>query len=995
MSTVARNGNFERTQHLPVGILDAMREPAAVIDENLCIQRANRSFCHVFGRSINETEGHTIYQLGMSQTELHKLQAMLTLLLEAKAPKGKQTILELSCFTKICISSRLIDGQTDTPPLILLSIVDHLDEIGITESSQEDGWQIFRTLADATFEGIALTQDGRFIDLNDQLTQMFKCQRDDLLITPVIHCVASEHRRLVTDFIAHPSKNELCESLMLRKDGTVFPVEIRARLAQMNGRETCILAIRNTSERKQYKEALELTQFTIDHASIGCTWIDKDGRFFYVNDQACRSFGYDRQELLQMSVMDIDLNFDSKMWSDYWALLLQDKVCTFETIHQHKDGSSFPVKIKANYVLFKGKEYSCAFTTDLTKRKEIEQLLELTQFAIDRASLSCFWMEADGRFFYVNDKACQSLGYSRHELLQKNGYDIDPGFTPSMCLECWQLIVDKHVVTFETTHQHKDGTIFPVEITANYVNFGGKEYTCLFSRDITERKQAEEELRLFRFSIDRASEAIFWLNTEGRFTYVNDQACRSLQYSREELLSLHLWDIDPDFHPERLSSHWQDMREIGYQIIETTHQRKDGTVFPIEVSANHIRFGDREHHVAFVRDISERKEAEMEKSRLESQLFQSQKMESIGRLAGGVAHDFNNMLGVILGYAELMKLNMADSDPLFKDLIQIEKAAVHSKDITSQLLAFSRKQVISPKLIDLNDLIITLHKTLARLIGEDVELQFFPAENLWKTKFDPTQIEQILINLSANARDAMSTGGKLTIKTDNIHLDEMFCLNHVGFFPGDFVQLSLSDNGVGMDQETLFHVFEPFFTTKEVGKGTGLGLATVYGIVQQGGGLIDVYSEPAQGTTFKIYFPRTTEKRQVDTARGEAPADAGTETVLLVEDDKMVREMTRAMLEEIGYDVLSIATPQEALTLLENDSTSIQLLVTDVVMPRMNGKELHDRAVAIRPNIKTLFMSGYTANVIVQHGMLDEGIHFIQKPFSLNNLARKIRNALL
>ncbi|TKB26266.1 PAS domain S-box protein [Desulfopila sp. IMCC35006] len=996
MSKASKDPNFDRPQNLPAGILDAMHEPAAVMDENLCIQRAGLSFCHVLGRSLKETEGHTLSELGMGPTEVEKLQAMLALVLNPKARTAQQraqTRIELSSCRKICISARLIDRQPEASPLILLTISDYSDGAEGTASPQ-DGWHLFRNLADAAFDGIAITQDGMFVDLSDRLAAMLGYQRDDLIGTPFLDCVASEHRGHLTGFMAH-SEDDLYQSLMRHVDGTVFPVEIRPLLTEIDGRKTCILAIRDTSERKQYQKALELTQFTIDHASIGCTWIGKDGRFFYVNDQECRSLGYDRQELLQMSVMDIDPNFDSRVWADYWTLLLREKVRTFETIHRHKDGTSFPVEIQANYVKFHGRQYSCAFITDISERRKIELQLELTQFAIDRASFSCFWMEPEGRFFYVNDKACQSLGYSRQELLEKYGYDIDPDFTPEMCLKCWQDIVDQRVVTFETRHQHKNGTIFPVKITANYVNFGGKEYSCLFARDITESKRAEEELRLFQFSIDRASEAIFWMNREGGFAYVNDQACRSLHYSREELLSMRLWDIDPAFPAKRWSRHWQEMGTVGYRIIETTHRRRDGVVFPVEVSINHIRFGDREHHVAFVRDITERKQAEEERLKLESQLFQSQKLESIGRLAGGVAHDFNNMLGVILGYAELMKLNLIDGDPLRSDLMQIEKAALHSKDITAQLLAFSRKQVISPKIVDLNTLVITLQKTLARLIGEDVELQFFPAETLWKISFDPTQTEQILINLAANARDAMPNGGKLTIKTANIHLDKNFCRNHVDFIPGDFVQLSLSDNGLGMDKDTLSHVFEPFFTTKEVGKGTGLGLATVYGIVKQGGGLINVYSKPAQGTTFNIYFPRTTEEGQVETESSEAPADVGTETVLLVEDDNMVRDMTRAMLEEIGYDVLSVATPQEALTLLQDDSTSIQLLMTDVVMPKINGKELHDRAVTIRPNIKTLFMSGYTANVIVQHGMLDEGIHFIQKPFSLNNLARKIRNALL
>ena len=392
-------------------------------------------------------------------------------------------------------------------------------------------------------------------------------------------------------------------------------------------------------------------------------------------------------------------------------------------------------------------------------------------------------------------------------------------------------------------------------------------------------------------------------------------------------------------------------------------------------------------------DITERKRAEEEKARLEAQLLQAQKMESIGRLAGGVAHDFNNMLSVILGYTELIKSRLPADDPLMKSILEIERAGIRSRDITSQLLAFSRKQIIEPRVVDLNALISHTQKTLARLIGEDIELLFCPGNDLWRIKIDPAQVDQILMNLAVNARDAMPGGGKLTIETGNSRLDEAYSKSHLGFVHGEYVLMAVSDNGAGMDREVLSHVFEPFFTTKELGKGTGLGLATVYGIVTQNGGAIDVYSEQGQGTTFKIYFPRVTEEapREIDEA---APFASGTETVLLVEDDVMVRGMAASMLEEMGYTVLVAETPQDALLLCEKQDTLVDLLLTDVVMPGMSGIELRDRLKAVRPGLKVLFMSGYTSDVIVHHGVLEKGIHFIHKPFSITDLACKIREAL-
>lgn len=513
--------------------------------------------------------------------------------------------------------------------------------------------------------------------------------------------------------------------------------------------------------------------------------------------------------------------------------------------------------------------------------------------------------------------------------------------------------------------------------------------------DITKRKEAEEKVKRFQLSIDKASEAVFWMTREGGITYVNEQACRSLGYSRDELLQLYLWDIDPHFPKEKWQIQWEDVKKIGKRVFETKHRRKDGTLFPVEITSNHIEIDENVARIAYVRDITERKCAEEEKEKLESQLIQAQKMESIGRLAGGVAHDFNNMLSVIIGYTEMIKLHLSAEDPLMKDVLEIENAAIHSKDITSQLLAFSRKQIITPTVLDLNTLINTTRKTLSRLIGEDIDLRFISGKELWKIKFDPSQIEQILINLSVNARDAMPNGGKLTIETTNIHLDEDYCHDHPEFKCGYYVVLTVSDDGIGMDKETMSYIFEPFFTTKEVGKGTGLGLATVYGIIKQNNGFINIYSEPGQGTTFKIYIPGILEKdAELAETSDEISIVYGTGTILLVEDDDMVRRVAKTMLKSIGYKVLAAENPEKALVLCKKKDISIDLLITDVVMPGLSGAELRDKIEALRPGIRVLFMSGYTSDVIVHHGVLEKGVYFIHKPFTLNDLSRKVSEML-
>ncbi len=399
--------------------------------------------------------------------------------------------------------------------------------------------------------------------------------------------------------------------------------------------------------------------------------------------------------------------------------------------------------------------------------------------------------------------------------------------------------------------------------------------------------------------------------------------------------------------------------------------------------------------VEVVKDITELKKSEKTNIQLQEQLLQAQKIESIGRLAGGVAHDFNNMLGVILGHAELAQEQLDKTQPLFYNLEEIRKAARRSADITRQLLAFARKQTIAPKVIDLNETVDGMLTMLRRLIGEDIHLAWLPGRNLGPVNMDPSQLDQILANLFVNARDAIADTGKVTIETDNAAFDEAYCRVHADFAPGEYVMLAVSDNGSGMDAETMAHLFEPFFTTKEMGKGTGLGLATIYGIVKQNSGFINVYSEPGQGTTFKVYLPRHGGNAPPTPKEDMAGSMAhGNETILLVEDEPMILDMTKTMLELHGYKVLPAATPGEAIRLAQEHAGDLHLLMTDVVMPEMNGRDLARNLLSLYPKLKCLFMSGYTANVIAHQGVLDEGVHFIQKPFSINDLAAKIREAL-
>ena len=455
-------------------------------------------------------------------------------------------------------------------------------------------------------------------------------------------------------------------------------------------------------------------------------------------------------------------------------------------------------------------------------------------------------------------------------------------------------------------------------------------------------------------------------------------------YAREELLQLTVSDTYPA--PDRDAA---TLRVVAVgsgraTVTERSLLRKDGTVIVVESNARRLPDG---RLLGAVRDITERK-------RLEEQLRQAQKMEAVGRLAGGVAHDFNNVLTAIFGYADLMAEEVPPSSAARQDLDEIRKAAQRATALTGQLLAFSRQQVLAPVVLSMNDLVGDVDKMLRRLLGEDVDLRVSLASNAGNVRADPGQLQQVIMNLVVNARDAMPTGGKLLIETADAELTEQYAELHQPVIPGQYVMLAVSDTGVGMDAQTRARIFEPFFTTKEKSKGTGLGLSTVYGIVKQSGGYIWVYSEAGHGTTFKVYLPRVDAPVEPQAPAREAVTVTGTETILVAEDDETLRPLAKGLLEKLGYTVLEAENAEQALGVAGAHAGPIHLLVADVVMPGASGRELARRLAQSRPETRVLYVSGYTDDAIVHHGMLEPGLNFLQKPFTPAALARKVREVL-
>ena len=524
-----------------------------------------------------------------------------------------------------------------------------------------------------------------------------------------------------------------------------------------------------------------------------------------------------------------------------------------------------------------------------------------------------------------------------------------------------------------------------------------------YTIDITERKQAQEAL------VQSEQRRSLALEAAKVGTWEWDLQTNENIWSNELwlLYGLEPYSCNPSYEEWRKIVHPDDRSEtehilqdaVLHGIAYDTEWRlnlPDGTERWLLSRGRPIKdiHGGIVRYLGIVMDITEHKRYEAEKKELQAQLIQTQKMEAIGQLAGGVAHDFNNKLGVIQGHAELAMDLLDPAKPLYRDLSEIHKAAKRSADITRQLLAFARKQTITPKVIDLNETVEGMLKMLRRLIGEDIDLVWMPGSGLWKVKVDPSQIDQILANLCINARAAIAGVGKITVMTENCTLDEYYSTTHTDCIPGEYVRITVSDNGCGMDKITLAHIFEPFFTTKGVGEGTGLGLATVFGAVKQNNGIINVYSEPGQGTSFMIHLPRNPGNTQQGRIALETEPAHGHETILLVEDESTILGMTVRMLEHLGYTVLAASSPEEAMRLIAEFAGEVHVLMTDVVMPGMNGRDLADRLLKDYPAMKCLFMSGYTGDIITNQGVLNEGMNFIQKPFSMKELATQVRQVL-
>jgi len=645
------------------------------------------------------------------------------------------------------------------------------------------------------------------------------------------------------------------------------------------------------------------------------------------------------------------------------------------------------------------RRYREAYAAEAERRGLLERFEHVVRQAGDMIILA----DNDLRIIEANDQAARAHGYLREELLTLSISDLLPPGGLAAFERRMAQAEDDSAPTYETTHRRKDGSVFPVEVSDRAIFMDGDKSYQAIIRDTSERKKAQEVLAAsevrYRRLFEAAQDGILILDADtGAVVDANPFLQEMLGYAHEEFLGKAIWELGAFRDLVANKAKFAELRTNEYVRYDNLPlETQDGRLIDVEFVSNSYAANHQRVIQCNIRDISERKAAEAAIRERDEQLQQSQKMEAVGQLAGGIAHDFNNLLTSIIGYSDLLLASERIPDsPDRQDLEEIKRAAERAGSLTRQILAFSRRQALRPEVVSLNKVLTSTEPLLRRTLGEHIDLVSLQHPDLGSAEIDSHQFEQVLINLALNARDAMPSGGRLTLETANVELDEEYCRDHPEASPGTCVMLAVSDTGVGMDEATLERVFEPFFTTKAPGAGTGLGLAMVHGIVKQSGGNIFVYSELGQGTTFKIYLPRVEAGPTLQ--REEVPvsvATSGSETIMVVEDESSLRALVARVLGEAGYEVVSYGSADAAADALDGGEIIPDLLLTDVVLPgALQGKDLVEKTRASRPDLPILYMSGYTRNAIVHAGRLDEGVNFLEKPFTPEALARKVREVL-
>jgi len=870
----------------------------------------------------------------------------------------------------------------------------------------------YRSLVEAAPDVIytVSAEDGSLTSLNPAFETLTGWSRAEWLGKPFVGMVHPDDLPVAVERFQKALRGEMHPPRELRvlcKSGEYLVGEFTSTQQVKDGKVVGQLAIaRDITDRKRAEEALieerYLLHTLMDNLPDAVYFKDRESHFTRINKADVKLFGLSGPA---QAVGKTDFDFFTtehaqEAYNDEQQIIRTGQpVVGKEEMETWPDGhvtwastTKMPLRdAKGNIIGTFG------VSRDVTERKRAEAELRASETRYRRlfeaARDGIFILDADSwEIRDVNPFLLNLLGFSRAELLGRKLWEIGPLRDVLLSKVDFEELQTREFIRYENLPlETREGKHVEVEFVSNVYISGDRKVIQCNIRDITERKRAEAEHVRLVTAIEQSAEAVLMTNTEGEIQYVNPAFTRITGYSRDEVLGqnpriLKSGKQDPAFYQQL----WATILKGEIWHGELINRRKDGSLYSEQMSIAPVRSagGEVTYFIATKQDVTEHK-------KLEQQLIQAQKMEAVGRLAGGVAHDFNNLLTIINGYAQLLIEPISPQDPRRGHLKEILTAGERAASLTRQLLAFSRRQVLEPRVLNLNSVLADVAKMLRRLIGEDVELVATLKPDLGRVKVDPGQIEQVIMNLAVNARDAMPQGGKLFVETSNVEIDANYARSHSPMMPGKYVMVAVSDTGCGMDLETQAHLFEPFFTTKEKGHGTGLGLATVYGIVKQSGGFIWVYSVPGRGSTFKIYLP-VVEEALPTAEPAEVPAELakGSETVLVVEDEGGVRSLVCEALASHGYKVLEAAGAASALEISEKYTEPIHLLLTDVVMPQTGGKELAKGFSTLHPETKVLYMSGYTDDAIVRHGILERGTSFLQKPFQPRALLLKIREVL-
>ena len=760
---------------------------------------------------------------------------------------------------------------------------------------------------------------------------------------------------------------------------------------------------------------LQETQFQkiFEGVNDAILYLDAGGEILAVNDKLLEISGFAREELVgenffrhemvATSSTDRVQEFFQRAGSQNGGLPKEEAMYVLKDLElARKEGA--PLRLEANTTPIRnGRAKVEGFLTVLTnnhKHLEAEKKLLLQAAALKAAPIGIMITDVTGRIIWVNEAMNGLSRFERDEMVGETPRIFKSGKHPeAFYREMWHTILSSEIWQGELINRRKDGTLYPEEqsITPVWNEAGEITHFVAIKQDITERLEAEDALRNseqnFREIFEQMQEGVFRATADGELVLVNSQFAALLNFdSPERILGTNLFK-DGFFSEDSLARIKGELEaKDELHNVEAAMRTRIDKEIQVRLNIHKLQRNDGgiRYYEGTVEDITEHKA-------LEQQLIQAQKMEAIGQLAGGVAHDFNNLLTVIKGYSQLLlaEISFDQDHEYYSNLTQIDSAAKRAESLTRQLLAFSRRQILEAKILDLNDIIQNLEKMLRRLIEEDVDLKIKYGSELGSIKADSGQIEQVIINMAVNARDAMPAGGALFIESSNCRVTEVAEEAQRGIKPGQYVKLSISDTGIGMDEETLDKIFNPFFTTKEKGKGTGLGLATVYGIIKQSDGYVMVDSVPGEGTVFNVYLPLVSEQVTAEINQSHRSQNLeGTETVLVVEDESELRKVIVETLQLYGYTVLESMNSTNAMEIAKDLSQPMDLILTDVVMPEINGKELSERITELRPDIKVLFMSGYTDDVIAQYDIIKKGVRFLQKPFTPMDLGYKIRSVL-